>query len=47
MLSGNYEFSYIARATTPGTFLRPAGHVEAMYATDNYGKTSTDKVTVK
>jgi hypothetical protein len=45
--AGSYEFSYIARATTPGTFLRPAAHAEAMYATDQFGRTTTDKVTVK
>jgi hypothetical protein len=45
--AGSYEFSYIARATTAGTFLRPAAHAEAMYATDHFGRTATDKVTVK
>lgn len=47
MLPGVYEFVYMARATTPGTYLRPAGHTEAMYATDNYGRTSSEYVTIK
>jgi hypothetical protein len=45
--AGSYEFSYTARATSPGTFLRPAAHAEAMYDTDHFGRTTTDQVTVK
>jgi hypothetical protein len=28
---GTYSATYIARATTPGTFLRPPAHAEEMY----------------
>jgi uncharacterized protein YfaS (alpha-2-macroglobulin family) len=47
MLAGEYEFDYVAKAATPGTFLRPAGRTEAMYQTDFYGTTGMDKITVK
>jgi uncharacterized protein YfaS (alpha-2-macroglobulin family) len=29
--SGTYTATYIARATTPGTFIRPPAHAEEMY----------------
>jgi hypothetical protein len=47
MPAGRYEFSYLARATTPGTFLRPAAAVEAMYAPTISASTSIDQVTVR
>jgi uncharacterized protein YfaS (alpha-2-macroglobulin family) len=47
MLPGEYEYVYVARATTPGRFLRPAGRVEAMYQPDINGTTSIDEVIVK
>ena len=47
MLPAEYEYTYVARATTPGTFLRPAGRVEAMYQPETCGTTSIDEVTVK
>jgi uncharacterized protein YfaS (alpha-2-macroglobulin family) len=47
MAAGEYEFSYVARATTPGTFLRPAAGAEAMYAPEVAGATAIDEVTVR
>ncbi|NMO21455.1 hypothetical protein HPC49_31130 [Pyxidicoccus fallax] len=47
MNAGEYEFSYVARATTPGTFLRPAAGAEAMYAPEVAGATVIDEVTVR
>jgi uncharacterized protein YfaS (alpha-2-macroglobulin family) len=47
MLPGDYEFVYVARATTPGRFLRPAGRVEAMYRPQVYGTTSIDEITIE
>lgn len=47
MLAHVYEFTYMARATTPGTFLRPAGRAEAMYQPEIYGTTGIDYVTIK
>lgn len=46
MLPGEYEFVYVARATTPGRFLRPAARIEAMYQPEIYGTTSIDEVSV-
>jgi uncharacterized protein YfaS (alpha-2-macroglobulin family) len=46
MLPGEYEYLYVARATTPGIFLRPAGRAEAMYQPEISGTTSIDEVTV-
>lgn len=47
MLPGEYEFIYVARATTAGNFLRPCGRVEAMYQPDVCGTSKTDNITVK
>jgi hypothetical protein len=47
LLAGSYEFVYLARATTAGTYLRPAGRAEAMYDPTIAGTTETDYVTVK
>jgi uncharacterized protein YfaS (alpha-2-macroglobulin family) len=47
MLPAEYEYTYVARATTPGTFLRPVGRVEAMYQPEVCGITKIDEVTVK
>lgn len=47
MLRGDYEYTYVARATTPGEFLRPAGRAEAMYEPEICGVTSIDKVKIK
>jgi len=44
---GGYEYDYAARATTAGTFLRPAARTEAMYAPDVFGTTSIDNVTIR
>ena len=47
MAAGDYEYSYVARATTPGFFLRPAGRVEAMYRPEILGATAIDNVSVR
>ncbi len=47
MAAGRYEYVYLARATTPGTFRRPAGAVEAMYRPEIAGSTAIDEVTVQ
>ncbi|MBN2441275.1 MAG: hypothetical protein JXJ04_08010, partial [Spirochaetales bacterium] len=47
MLANEYEFTYLARATTPGTFLRAAGRAEAMYQPQIFGTTEIDYVTIK
>ncbi|MCC6994720.1 MAG: hypothetical protein IT370_08935 [Deltaproteobacteria bacterium] len=45
--AGSYEFVYLARATTPGKFLRPAAGAEAMYAPEVIGATAIDDVIVE
>lgn len=47
MLPGEYAYTYVARATTRGVFLRPAARVEAMYQPENFGSTAIDNVTIK
>jgi uncharacterized protein YfaS (alpha-2-macroglobulin family) len=47
MPAGQYEYVYLARATTPGTFRRPAGSAEAMYRPDVNGATAIDEVSVQ
>lgn len=44
---GSYEFRYLARATTPGTFLRPAATAEAMYDPDASGASVADYVVIR
>jgi alpha-2-macroglobulin len=44
--SGVYEYSYIARATTPGSFVVPPARAEEMYAPETFGRTATDRVMV-
>lgn len=44
---GRYEVSYLATATTPGRFRRPAARVEAMYRPERYGTTEIDAVEIR
>ncbi len=44
--AGVYDYSYIARATTPGSFIVPPTRAEEMYAPETFGRASTDKVIV-
>ena len=43
---GAYAFSYLARATTAGHFVRPQARAEAMYDPDVSGTTSLDSVMI-
>lgn len=45
--AGNYEFTYMARATTKGIFLRPAATAEAMYDVNQVGMSEIDYVKVR
>jgi uncharacterized protein YfaS (alpha-2-macroglobulin family) len=47
MAAGSYEYEYLARATTAGTFTRPAASVEAMYDPQAMARTSIDTVEIK
>ena len=45
--AGVYEYSYMARATTPGAFVAPPAKAEEMYAPETFGRTGTDWVVVE
>jgi len=44
---GVYEYTYIARATTPGTFIAPPAKAEEMYSPEVFGRSGSDWVIVK
>ena len=44
---GVYNYTYVARATTPGEFVVPPAKAEEMYHPETFGRTGTDFVTVK
>jgi uncharacterized protein YfaS (alpha-2-macroglobulin family) len=44
---GVYNYSYVARATTPGRFIVPPAKAEEMYHPETFGRTGTDFVTVE
>jgi len=44
---GVYEYTYTARATTPGTFVVPPAKAEEMYSPEVFGRSSSDKVIVE
>ncbi|MBC8330929.1 MAG: hypothetical protein H8E28_03005 [Anaerolineae bacterium] len=44
---GVYEYTYIARATTPGTFVAPPAKAEEMYSSEVFGRSASDWVIVE
>ena len=44
---GVYNYTYMARATTPGTFVVPPTKAEEMYALETFGRSASDKVIVE
>jgi uncharacterized protein YfaS (alpha-2-macroglobulin family) len=44
---GVYQYSYIARATTPGTFIVPPAKAEEMYSPEVFGRSASDWVIVE
>ncbi|MCL7452139.1 MAG: hypothetical protein M8467_03720, partial [Anaerolineae bacterium] len=44
---GVYQYSYVARATTPGTFVVPPAKAEEMYSPEVFGRSSSDRVIVE
>ncbi|MYH62994.1 MAG: hypothetical protein F4148_14980 [Caldilineaceae bacterium SB0675_bin_29] len=44
--AGVYQYSYLARATTPGAFVAPPAKAEEMYAPETFGRTKTDRIVV-
>jgi uncharacterized protein YfaS (alpha-2-macroglobulin family) len=44
---GVYNYSYVARATTPGEFVVPPAKAEEMYHPETFGRGKTDRVKVE
>lgn len=44
---GVHEYTYVARATTPGTFVVPPTKAEEMYHPETFGRSASDKVIVE
>lgn len=44
---GVYDYSYVARATTPGEFVVPPSKAEEMYSPETFGRAGTDRVVIK
>jgi uncharacterized protein YfaS (alpha-2-macroglobulin family) len=44
---GVHEYSYVARATTPGAFVVPPAKAEEMYHPETFGRSATDRVVIK
>jgi len=45
--AGTHEFSYVARATTPGTFVVPPSRAEEIYAPEVFGRSATTTMIVE
>ena len=45
--AGTYTYSYVARATTPGSYVVPPTRAEEMYAPETFGRTATDHLVVE
>jgi uncharacterized protein YfaS (alpha-2-macroglobulin family) len=44
---GIYEYSYVARAITPGDFVVPPAKAEEMYAPEVFGRSASDRVVIE
>jgi len=44
---GVYEYTYMTRATTPGTFISPPAKAEEMYSPEVFGRSGSDWVVVE
>ncbi len=44
---GVYEYSYVTRATTPGTFIAPPAKAEEMYSPEVFGRSASEVVVVE
>ncbi len=44
---GVYQYTYIARATTPGIYVVPPAKAEEMYSPEVFGRSASDKVVVE
>ena len=44
--AGTYEYTYVVRATTPGSFVTPPTKAEEIYSPEVFGRTSTTRVVI-
>lgn len=44
---GVFEYTYLARATTPGQFIAPPSKAEEMYHPETFGRSASDRVQVR
>jgi len=44
---GVHTYAYVARATTPGTFVVPPTKAEEMYMPETFGRSASDRVIVE
>jgi len=44
---GVHEYTYVARATTPGSFVVPPAKAEEMYHPETFGRSASDRVIVE
>jgi uncharacterized protein YfaS (alpha-2-macroglobulin family) len=44
---GVWDYSYVARATTPGTFVVPPAKAEEMYSPETFGRSAGDRLIVE
>jgi hypothetical protein len=44
---GVHTYTYVARATTPGTFVVPPARAEEMYSPETFGRSATDRLVVE
>ena len=44
---GVHNYSYVARATTPGAFVVPPPKAEEMYHPETFGRGGTDRVVIE
>jgi alpha-2-macroglobulin len=47
MYGGTYEYTYVARATTVGTFVIPPTRAEEMYEPETFGRSASSKLIVE
>ena len=46
LYGGTYDYTYIARATTIGSFVVPPAKAEEIYAPEVFGRTASDRVVI-
>ncbi|MEZ5168450.1 MAG: hypothetical protein R2695_18965 [Acidimicrobiales bacterium] len=45
--AGTHDYSYVAQATTPGTFVVPPSRAEEIYTPEVFGRSGSDRVIVE